>query len=128
MADYITSTASSLHSSPSRKRTRESLTTRSSNHLSSCKTAVTATSNVEVMESSESETPVLSPSITQPRSSIHSVYNGLSSIKSKADTSNGSINPLNDTATPAEAPAPIVVSKFFHSVSIKNEITYCLPQ
>lgn len=108
MADYITPTTSSLHTSPNRKRARESLTTRSSTYLSSCITAVAATPNIEEMESSETKSFNSSLSITQPRSSIHSVHNGLSSIKSQADTSNDSIN------LSAIAPSPIIVSKIFY--------------
>lgn len=83
MADFITSTStstSSQHSSPSRKRTREPQTTRSSSYSSSCKAAATVSSNVEVMESIEPEVPITLPSITQPRSSIHSIQNGLCSV------------------------------------------------
>lgn len=109
MADYITSTStSSLHSSPSRKRTRESHTTRSSSHLSSCKAAATVTSNVEVMESIEPEVPITLP-ITQPRSSIHSIQNGLSSIQSKNNTPNGVAAVSNGILIPP----PITVSIFF---------------
>lgn len=105
MADYITPTTSSLHTSPNRKRARE---VRSSTYSSSCKTAVAATPNIGEMESTETKSFNSSSSITQPRSSIHSVHNGLSSIKSQPDTSNDSIN-LATTA-----PSPIIVSKFSH--------------
>lgn len=109
MADYITSTSTpSLHSSPNRKRTRESLTTRSSGYLSSCKTVATATSNVEVMESSESDVQI-SSSITQPRSSVNSISNGFSSIKTKNSISNGIATSSN--GTPA---LPINVSTIVH--------------
>lgn len=109
MADFITSTStSSLHSSPSRKRTRESHTSRSSSYLSTCKTAVAATSNVEVMDTTELEIPILASSITQPRSSIHSVQNGLSSIKSKTSNTNDTASSSNDTSIQP----PIIVSNF----------------
>lgn len=112
MADYITSTtSSSIHSSPNRKRARDSLATRSSSYLSSCKAAVTATSNVEVMESLELQTPT---SITQPRSSIHSIQNGLTSIKTKSATTNGVAN-----TNGIQTPPPIIVSYFFH-FTLKN--------
>lgn len=103
MADYITpttaTTTSSLHLSPNRKRTRE--TTRSANYLpSSCKAAAvaTSTSSIEVMETA----PIV-PTVTQPRSSIHSVQNGLSSIKTtKAE-------PESTTTTVPASPAPVIV-------------------
>lgn len=80
MADYLaTTTTSTLHLSPNRKRTRE---TRSSNHSTSCKSATvvaTATpSSIEVMDTTPG---VLPSSVTQPRSSIHSIQNGLTSIE-----------------------------------------------
>lgn len=115
MAEYITSTStstSSLHSSPNRKRTRESLTTRSSSYLPSCKSAATASSNVEVMELLESDVPI-SSSITQPRSSIHSVNNGFSSMKAKKNISNSSITSSN--CSPTQSPI---------SVSILNTFVY----
>lgn len=112
MADYITSTStSSLHSSPTRKRTRESHTTRSSSYLSTCKTAATVTSNVEVMESCESEVPSSLPSITQPRSSIHSIQNGLSSLKSK-NNNNTAENGLASSSHGILIQPPIAVSTF----------------
>lgn len=107
MADYISSTStSSLHSSPSRKRIRESLPARSSSsYLSSCETAATVTSNVEVMESTEQQTPKLT--ITQPRSSIHSFQNGISTIKSKVNTSNGNADSSN--GTPPQSPINVSI-------------------
>lgn len=108
MADYKKLKASSsLHSSPNRKRTREILTTRPSPYLLSCKTAATTTSNVEVMESLQSETPILSPSITQPRSSIQSVQNGCSSSDSAENHTSRSTNPMEKTPDQF----PFVVSK-----------------
>lgn len=105
MAEYITSTSSSsLHLSPNRKRTRESHPTRSSNGSSPCKTTANVSSNIEVTESPEITNPTL-PSITQPRSSIHSVQNGLSSVK---------FNMPDDTAVSASNDQnPIIVSILF---------------
>lgn len=113
MADYLTTTTTStLHLSPNRKRTRE---TRSSNYLASCKTAAlveTATpSSIEVMDT----TPGLLPSsVTQPRSSIHSVQNGLTSIKTnfeaEAATSAG-LSTTNGVATQLPQQQQFNVSK-----------------
>lgn len=125
MADYITPTStSSLHSSPSRKRTRESHTTRSStSYLSSCKTAATVTSNVEVMESlCETDVANSLPTITQPRSSIHSIQNGLSSIESKS-SNNIVSNGITNSANGVLIQPPITVSIyyiFFPILTVKN--------
>lgn len=80
MADYLTSTTTSTsHLSPNRKRTRES---RSSNHLTSSKSAaVVATATPSSIEVMDTTSGILPSSVTQPRSSIHSVQNGLTSIK-----------------------------------------------
>lgn len=108
MADYITSTSTSIQSSPSRKRTRETHTNRST-----CKTPVTISSNVEGMESSNSETSDTLSSFTQPRSSIHSVQIGISSLNSNSISSNGFVNSSNTTTT---TQAPISVSIFFFTI------------
>lgn len=121
MADYITSTStSSLHSSPNRKRTRESLTTRSSGCVSSCKTAATAASNIEVMESLESDVPI-SSSITQSRSSIHKVSNGFPSIKAKKSASNGTSNTSN--SLPAQLPISVSICCTFIIKTQNNKIS-----
>lgn len=74
MADYITSTTASLQSSPSRKRTRESHTKRTSSNLSPHhKTAASVKANVELMDVSKLETTAPLPSSTQPQISINSV-------------------------------------------------------
>lgn len=96
MADYIAPAAnSSLHLSPNRKRTRE---TRSSNYLSSCKSAAIAGVNSSSIEVMENVPIALSTSVTQPRSSIHSIHNGLSSIKPKTDEIPESTVQSNGTA------------------------------
>lgn len=100
MADYIKPTStSSLHSSPSRKRTRDPSR---SGYLASCKSAATVTSNVEVMEPDAAfQAPAISP-----RSAIHTVHNGLSSTKSKASTPNGT----NGVTRRTPSPPPVTVS------------------
>lgn len=90
MADLISSTPQpSLHtSSPSRKRTRDG--TRSSNFVStSCKTAATTgTSSLEIMETGTIPI-ILPPTITKPRSSIHSSSKTLSTITHTNGNTNG---------------------------------------
>lgn len=94
MADYIaTSTStSSLHLSPNRKRTRESHSTRSSNSQSSFINPTDITSIIEVVEAPETPSTTL-PSITQPRSSkINSVQNGFSSVKYNMESDGNDIS------------------------------------
>lgn len=106
MADYITSTSASLHSSPTRKRTRESHTTRSTSNSSSYKTATSVSSNLGVMDSSTSEITASSlPSSTQPQVHNHTDHND-SSV-----TSNGIAGVQNQ--------APITVSNYTFSYLVK---------
>lgn len=100
MADYLTTTPqSTLHLSPNRKRTRD---TRSANYLSaSCKTVAVGASNgssIEVMETTPAI--VLPATITQPRSSIHSIQNGLSSVKTVSDENGTEIETETKITTP----------------------------
>lgn len=111
MADYITSTSASLHSSPSRKRTRESLAARSSSNLSSSKTAVTITTNSEIMDSSTSENAAPLPSSTQSQDFIHSVKNDHTTEVSKATSSNGIAGSLN--GQPKQAPITVNITLFY---------------
>lgn len=114
MADYITSTSASLHSSPSRKRTRESHTTRTSNNSSPYKTvAASATTNLEVMDSSTSETTTRLPCSTQPQIAINSVRIDHSLELSNEAASNG----IAGSTSPTQIQTPITVRiTFFCSV------------
>lgn len=107
MADYITSTSASLHSSPSRKRTRESLTTRTSSNLSPCKTvASTDTTNIELMDSSTSEITTQLPCSTQPQIAINSVrIDPFSEIRNE-----GSSNGIAESSSGMQSQTPITVS------------------
>lgn len=121
MADYITSTSASLHSSPSRKRTRESHTTRSSsNSSSSHKTAASVTSNSEVMDSSTSEITASLPSSTQPQDYINSVKNDHTAESSSDTTSNGIEGSLNGELKPA----PIAVSIIIFISFLKCDLVF----
>lgn len=108
MADYITSTSASLHSSPSRKRTRESHAARSSSNSSSYKTAASVTSNSEIMDSSTSEITASLPSSTQSQDFVHSVQNDHNSEKSNATSSNGIAGLSN--GQPKESPITVSVT------------------
>lgn len=111
MADYITSTSAPLHSSPSRKRTRESHAARSSSNLSSYKTASSITTNSEVMDSSTSEITASLPSSTQSQDFIHSVQNDHTSETSNATSSNGIAESLN--GQPKQAPITVNITLFY---------------
>lgn len=114
MADYITSTSASQHSSPSRKRTRESHTTRSSSNSSSHKIAASATSNSEVMDSSSSEITASLPSSTQPQDNhIHSVQNDHTSEASNEASTNGIAGSLNGLPKQAPITVNIILLHFF---------------
>lgn len=112
MADFITqSSMASLHS-PNRKRTREASLLRSSNYY--CKSVASTTSSIEVMETN----PFTSiSSVTQPRSSIHSIQNKVPSMKPiENDTSahnNNSTNAIVDSSVEEieRQPLQIKVSK-----------------
>lgn len=90
MADFITqSSMASLHS-PNRKRTRDTSLLRSSNYY--CKPVAATTSSIEVMETN----PFTSiSSVTQPRSSIHSIQNEVPSMKPIVDDTSA----YNDNST-----------------------------
>lgn len=111
MADFITSTSASLHSSPSRKRTRESHTTRTSSNSSPYKSVASVTTNVEVMDSSTSETTDRLPCSTQPQIAINSVridppseIANEASSNGIAESSNGIQNPTLITTICKPAP------------------------
>lgn len=103
MADYVaTSTStSSLHLSPNRKRTREPHSARSSNSQSSFINPTDIISNIELVGTPETPSTTL-PSITQPRTSIH-VQNGFSSVKYNMESDGNDVSSNN-------VQIPIIVS------------------
>lgn len=122
MADYITSTSASLHSSPSRKRTRESHTTRSSSNSSSHKTATSVTSNLEAMDSSTSEITASLPSSTQPQGHIFSDQNDPSSVTSNDTISNGIAGSSSGIQNQAPITVNIIILHFHTFRQIKFEV------